>query len=64
MRQLTHYAQSISSGKFRRFDYKWGNLAVYNSTTPPDYELANIVAPVYIYCAPEDALVSVKVRMN
>jgi hypothetical protein len=34
----------------------------YNSTTPPEYELQNIKAPIYLYHGAEDLLISRLVR--
>jgi hypothetical protein len=56
--QLEHFLQLLFSGKFRQFDFQWRNLARYNSTSPPDYHLENVVAPVYLYHAAEDMLIS------
>ncbi|KAL7041840.1 hypothetical protein ACKWTF_000922 [Chironomus riparius] len=56
--QLTHYFQNMMSNKFRRFDYKSENMKFYNSTTPPDYELKNIEAPIYLYHAAFDNFIT------
>jgi lysosomal acid lipase/cholesteryl ester hydrolase len=58
VKQVEHFAQLIFSGKFRQFDYHWGNQAVYNSTTPPDYDLTKVTAPVYLYQGEEDLIIS------
>ena len=62
MKQLVHFMQSMSSGKFRKFDYKRMNMKYYNTTTPPEYNIQSIKAPIYLYHANEDALASKTVR--
>lgn len=64
--QLTHFIQSMLSGKFRQYDYKDKNLKIYNSTTPPEYDLNNVKIPIYLYHGEDDAIVSslVKVTLN
>ncbi|CAL7942702.1 unnamed protein product [Xylocopa violacea] len=58
-RQLVHYGQSINTGKFRQYDYGLlGNLKKYGKIHPPDYDLANVKIPVYIYYSTNDALVN------
>ncbi|XP_076756493.1 lipase 3 [Xylocopa sonorina] len=60
-RQVVHYGQSISTGKFRKYDYGLvKNLKKYGKIHPPDYDLANIKLPVYIYYSTNDALVDDK----
>ncbi|KAG5674586.1 hypothetical protein PVAND_004540 [Polypedilum vanderplanki] len=56
--QLTHYYQNMIANKFRQFDYKDKNFQHYNSTTPPDYNLSKITAPVYLYHAGNDRFIS------
>ncbi|CRK94340.1 CLUMA_CG007855, isoform A [Clunio marinus] len=56
--QLEHYIQLLHSGEFRQFDYRWKNLARYNMTTPPRYNLEAITIPIYIYTGKEDLLIS------
>ncbi|KAG5674585.1 hypothetical protein PVAND_004539 [Polypedilum vanderplanki] len=56
--QLIHYAQMILSGRFRLYDFKWNNEQVYGTSYPPDYQISNIIAPLYLYRAPEDLLSS------
>lgn len=60
--QLLHFLQSMYSGKFREYDHREQNMEYYNSTSPPDYDVTKIVAPVYLYHAVEDLLVSRTVR--
>lgn len=58
LKQPEHYFQLISSGLFRQFDYFEGNMKIYNSSTPPEYNLNNIRMPTYIYSGSCDYLVS------
>lgn len=46
------------NGKFQQFDYGEKNLKIYNSTSPPDYELQNIKAPTFIYHGKQDLVVA------
>lgn len=62
MKQLVHFMQLMSSGKFRKFDYNKMNIKFYNTTVPPEYNITSIKAPIYLYHAEEDALVSKSVR--
>lgn len=54
---IIHYAQMINSKKFLKYDYgKLGNLKHYNQTTPPEYHVENITAPVVIMWSKNDQL--------
>ncbi|KAI5638663.1 alpha/beta hydrolase fold domain-containing protein [Phthorimaea operculella] len=54
-KQLLHYAQGVSSGKFRRYDYgPEQNMVVYGSKHPPEYRVENISTPVAIFFAREN----------
>lgn len=58
LKQLNHYYQLNLSGKFRQYDHQERNQKFYNSSTPPDYKLKNIIAPTYVYSGGCDALVA------
>lgn len=46
------------TGKFQQFDFgRDKNLKIYNSPDPPEYNLKNVTAPIYLYSASEDLLV-------
>ena len=62
VQQVDHFLQSYRSGKFRKYDYGRNNLRIYGTTEPPAYNISNIIAPIYIYRATEDALASRRVR--
>ncbi|XP_062545372.1 lipase 3-like [Armigeres subalbatus] len=60
VKQLIHYGQGINSGRFQQYDRgTLGNVANYGSTTPPDYPLRNITAPVFLHYGDNDWLAAV-----
>lgn len=58
IKQINHYLQLLSSGKFRQYDYQNSNQKIYNANSPPEYNLSNVKAPTYLYSGSCDALVS------
>ncbi|EFN63086.1 Lipase 3 [Camponotus floridanus] len=55
---ILHYIQIYQTGKFRKYDYGLDkNLLVYNSSEPPDYNLANITVPIALFYGLGDWLV-------
>lgn len=42
------------------FDYESDNLKHYCLQTPPEYKLRNVTAPVFLYSASEDSLITPK----
>ncbi|KAF2904746.1 hypothetical protein ILUMI_01428 [Ignelater luminosus] len=49
-KQIYHCAPGVKSGKFQRWDYGWvSNLDCYGDTSPPNYNLRSIYAPVYLF---------------
>ncbi|KAG6802763.1 lipase 3 [Apis mellifera caucasica] len=59
--QFVHFGQLIHSGKFRKYDYGTiGNLKKYGKIQPPDYELAKIKIPVYLYYGANDMFINVE----
>lgn len=58
VRQFEHYFQSARSGGFRQFDFKENNTRIYNSTSPPSYNLKRITVKAYIYSGLADSLVA------
>lgn len=64
MKLLIHWLQQISVNKFCKFDYGDAetNLQVYNSTTPPEYDLSRMNVPVAVFWGDKDWLVDPKVR--
>ncbi|XP_041978334.1 lipase 3-like [Aricia agestis] len=56
-----HFAQEVvSGGKFQQFDYGSNNMRVYNSNTPPEYDLSKITLPITLMWAENDLLSSEK----
>ncbi|XP_044018722.1 lipase 3-like isoform X1 [Aphidius gifuensis] len=56
---VIHYAQEIHSGKFQNFDYgETKNLAKYNSSMPPSYDLSKINIPIAFFYSDNDWLAS------
>lgn len=56
-RQLLHFLQLHTSGKFLQFDFGVEkNLQMYNSQNPPEYDLDNVKVPTFLYSASEDLL--------
>ncbi|KOX72951.1 Lipase 3 [Melipona quadrifasciata] len=52
---------SHSQGNFRKFDYGLsGNIEIYNDINPPDYNLGNILLPVYLHYATNDTIADVQ----
>lgn len=61
LKVLVHYYQLYKSGQFAYYDYgKSGNLIQYGQETAPSYKIGNIKAPMAIFYAPHDRLVSPK----
>ncbi|KAK3910522.1 Lipase 3 [Frankliniella fusca] len=53
--QLTHYLQVMVTGEFKKYDYgEKENLIRYGQPKPPEYNLNNVVAPVYLNYAEGD----------
>ncbi|XP_072755925.1 lipase 3 isoform X1 [Anoplolepis gracilipes] len=62
-KQFVHYGQGyINAGHFRQYDYGDidKNLRIYNSTTPPDYQLEKITAPIVLFSSDNDWLATTK----
>ncbi|GAB6026399.1 hypothetical protein CHUAL_012602 [Chamberlinius hualienensis] len=52
-----HFAQTFRSGIFKHYDYGPKlNMVKYNQKTPPDYNLANVIAPTAIFWSYMDSL--------
>ncbi|XP_043602568.1 lipase 3-like [Bombus pyrosoma] len=61
VRQIVHYGQLISSGKFQKFDHGLiGNMERYGTIHPPDYNLANVKLPVYLHYGATDMFVNIQ----
>lgn len=61
---MVHYAQEIVSGRFQQYDYGTKkNFELYNSTYPPEYNLAKIQVPVVFFYADNDWLAAPEVLL-
>lgn len=61
VRQMLHFVQEVHNHKFAQYDYgRFGNMMRYGTRDPPDYNLKNVTAPVYLYYGNNDWLVSRK----
>uniref|UniRef100_A0A0X3NPH9 Gastric triacylglycerol lipase n=1 Tax=Schistocephalus solidus TaxID=70667 RepID=A0A0X3NPH9_SCHSO len=57
VRNMVHYCQSMSHGKFQAFDFgKEGNMFHYYQPVPPVYGLGNIDIPLKLYWGGDDTL--------
>lgn len=45
------------------YDHRSKNMLRYNTVSPPDYPLANVTAPVFLYHGANDLLLSPKVKI-
>uniref|UniRef100_V5GMQ9 Lipase n=1 Tax=Anoplophora glabripennis TaxID=217634 RepID=V5GMQ9_ANOGL len=58
MKELKHYLQLVKSGHFRQFDHgELNNLEIYKKSSPPDYDISRVTAPVALYYGKNDWLV-------
>eukprot|EP00092_Neocalanus_flemingeri_P010625 GFUD01011447.1.p1 GENE.GFUD01011447.1~~GFUD01011447.1.p1 ORF type:complete len:260 (-),score=61.54 GFUD01011447.1:51-830(-) len=57
-RTLLHFAQGVTSGRFRQFDQgsEEDNMDRYGSPVPPAYSLAKVTCPVVLYWGENDWL--------
>ncbi|KAL3875548.1 hypothetical protein ACJMK2_033489 [Sinanodonta woodiana] len=58
VRNMLHYAQSVNSGLFHKFDYgsEKENMRHYNQTVPPLYDVRKIETPIAFFTGTEDWL--------
>lgn len=61
-KQIIHFAQGITSGDFKQYDFgKKENLKKYGTKEPPVYDLRQVTARVVMYYGANDLLTSEKV---
>ncbi|XP_055523168.1 lipase 3-like [Wyeomyia smithii] len=61
LKQLEHYSQLISTGRFQQFDYgAKGNRKRYGASKPPSYRVERIKAPLALYYSDNDWFVALK----
>eukprot|EP00930_Biecheleria_cincta_P087199 TRINITY_DN76448_c0_g1_i1.p1 TRINITY_DN76448_c0_g1~~TRINITY_DN76448_c0_g1_i1.p1 ORF type:complete len:470 (-),score=63.88 TRINITY_DN76448_c0_g1_i1:266-1639(-) len=59
VKDITHFAQLMRSGRFQRFDYgSAGNSLRYNSQSPPEYNLSKLTVPTALFFGQYDAWVA------
>lgn len=55
VKTIIHYGQILNNGGvFRQYDYGDENFNIYNSKTPPEYEVWKIELPVYMFIGYQD----------
>ncbi|KYQ56662.1 Lipase 3 [Trachymyrmex zeteki] len=60
LKMLIHLYQIVNSGKFSQYDYgRAKNLQIYNTSEPPNYNLANITTPFALFYAENDPIVTI-----
>lgn len=55
-KNMIHFTQMVISGKFQKYDFGSAeeNMAHYNQTDPPMYDLGSVKTPVALYWATND----------
>merc|ERR1719221_1716699 len=55
---IEHFAQMLQSGNFSAYNYSTAkkNLKHYNSSTPPEYSLADLSVPTALFSGSEDKM--------
>lgn len=58
VKDMVHFSQQVISGQIQKYDFGSAkeNMAHYNQTTPPIYDLKLIKTPVALYSASNDWL--------
>ncbi|XP_030629581.1 lysosomal acid lipase/cholesteryl ester hydrolase isoform X2 [Chanos chanos] len=57
VQNMVHWAQAVKSGKLMAFDYgKAGNMAHYNQSTPPVYNVKDMKVPTALWSGGQDTL--------
>jgi len=52
---VVHYAQGVTSGKFRKYDFgPEKNMIEYGASEPPEYNWNKITAPIALYWGEND----------
>ncbi|EGI69880.1 Lipase 1, partial [Acromyrmex echinatior] len=65
IKMVLHLHQIVNSGKFCQYDYgRMKNLQIYNTSEPPDYNLANITTPFALFYAENDPISTVPVSIT
>lgn len=65
IKQIAHYGQNIENKSFRRWDFGFfGNLAIYGSVSPPEYDLSLITTKVTMHYTVNDFLLDERDAMD
>nr|XP_018902729.1 PREDICTED: lipase 3-like [Bemisia tabaci] len=57
---VLHYFQHLKSGKYCKYDYgSQKNLQIYNSTSPPEFDLSKVNTSIMIVCSKTDGFSSI-----
>ncbi|XP_065837987.1 gastric triacylglycerol lipase-like [Oscarella lobularis] len=58
VQNMYHFAQGVRYGTFQMYDYgsTKANMAHYNNSTPPQYNLTNFHVPTHVYAGGQDDL--------
>lgn len=64
LKQVLHFAQLATSGKFQKFDYGEDNIKHYKKNKVPEYDLSLIKVPITIFCGSQDALIPMQVNLG
>lgn len=59
-KNVIHYAQIAKRGIFSQYDYGSNNIAIYNSRTPPDYNLKKFTVDTVFISGKNDKLSTLK----
>uniref|UniRef100_A0A8B9SJD4 Lipase n=1 Tax=Anas platyrhynchos TaxID=8839 RepID=A0A8B9SJD4_ANAPL len=54
VKNMIHWAQVMTSGDFKAFDYGSENQAIYHQETPPSYQLEKMTVPTAVWSGGED----------
>lgn len=54
--QLLHYFQLVKVNKFQKYDFGFFNQRIYGKSSPPQYDLTQVSAPVAIFHSDADLL--------
>ncbi|KFQ28617.1 Lipase member M, partial [Merops nubicus] len=57
VKNVIHWAQVMTSGEFKAFDYGSKNPAVYHQDTPPSYQVEQMPVPTAVWSGGEDWVV-------
>ncbi|XP_053244621.1 lipase member M-like [Podarcis raffonei] len=60
VKNLIHLAQIFKSKELKRFDYGSKNKAIYNTTTPPFYQIEDMVVPTAVWYGGHDIIENIK----